>query len=322
MAFTYPPGGFTFASLNDVELTGLVANDLAKWNGTDWVVDHSRPGTLLSPQSITTDGGINIYTPLVTVNDSGYDLSAPSALPVSFDKNTQITGVLFTYSGNLNKIGQKPWGEYVANPGWQYRMAIYNSDPVTGLPSTLRYDNPTVVTIPALDEAGGASSGQVGWNSLTHNVPANTPVWITIISVPKVWPNWANGFSEQDLYLYDAGTSTFVVSAAANAGRIKAATGQGFFNNLAPIATLPLPPQSIFTFGNQPKRNALSFTGANPFSYAAFGGPVATNITTFAYPANWPSRQFEWPPSSGTYFQYAHVPMQPGFLPLIVGKLN
>jgi hypothetical protein len=322
MAFTYPPGGFTFASLNDVNVTGLVVNDTLRWNGTDWVVDDSRPGTLLSPQKVETDGGINVYTPLVTVNDSGYDLSAPSALPISFDKDTKITGVLFTYSSNLNKIGQKPWGEYVANPGWQYRMAIYNSDPVTGLPTTLRYDNSTVVTIPAADESGGAASGQVGWNSLTHVVPANTPVWITIISVPKVWPNWANGFKEQDTYLYDAGTSTFIQSNAANAGRIKAATGQGFFNNLLPISTLPIAPQSIFVFNNQPRRNALGFFGVNPFDYSSFGGPVASNISTFTFPSNWPSRSFEWPPSSGTYHQYAHVTQQPGFMPMIVGQLN
>lgn len=328
MAFTYPPssgggGAVNFDDLQDVDLDGLLTTDVVSYDGTKWVVNHSRAGTLLTPQTIATDAGINLYTPLVQVGgNNAYTIDGGSALPISFDKGTTFRGVAFKYQQNLPKNGTTDWGEHRANPGWNYRVALYNSDPVTGLPTTLRLDWPDVISIPALDEPGGQQGGITGWDGFNHYVPANTPVWVTIIAVPMVWPGWEDGFIEENSYKYDEIAETFVVSTDPDAGRIRAAFGTAFTNALAPISTLPMPPQTIYQWGNTPARNVLRYVGFNAFDYSDFGGPTATDINTYDFTGNWQSWYSEWPPMSGIQHEYVYVASESGVLPIIEGQLD
>ena len=254
MAFTYYPGG----------------------SGTTVT---NPPYSLLTPIKVTSTPAI--FTPRVaTSTQNAQSFGQGGALPFNFEVGTDINAILVSYSNNKPRDGFTFNGNPGINPGWQLRCFVFNTDSVTGLPTTLRNDLGVQYLQNTSD--GASENGLVGWE-FGNYVPANTPIWVLIAAQPKWDSNLPNGFFDGTTYSWD-GSNWNQDNAG---GHIVAPNSTSWSTELDPIISLPLLEKSIYAFGNNPVKLNVASNYGPMYDYSGFGGPTAINLATSTAPTTW-----------------------------------
>jgi hypothetical protein len=303
MAFTYPSNPVTLDALNGVSTAGALTNQALVYDGTNWV-PAGPLGSLLEPQSVKA--GTRQYTiPRVGIHHDSYKPIAAEgrALPLCFDVPTSIWAFHVPYYFNPNRNGTNFYGQSVSNPGWQVRVYVYATDPVTGLPTTKLFASDTA-TVPALDNGGQASEGVYVEVNPNYQLAANTPVWCAVVWQPVFDAAFPTGWNPNTKYKYTGGAWTADETGAYIGGpfQLEATT------SLSPLSDIPLVPWVQDVFGLPFGRNSLWYP-VTLWDFDGAGAQVATNISTWAGHTTWPSLTREWIPGSGNNVTFSHAPI-------------
>ena len=235
--------------------------------------------SLLKPY--TSANHVQFFTPRVAYdNQYNNDLTASGALPFCFDNPTDLVDVAVKFKNNPSMNGSINGINYV-NPGWEVRALIYNSDPVTKLPTTL-FQDLGAQFVDNSDNIG--TEGIIEWGC-NYYLESNHVYWILLASQPKKADELPNGWNPNEKYSYDGGWG--VDSAG---GFVKSPNVESFTNQLDPIQKLPSPLDQVFMFGNTLGKNGIACTGFGPlFDFTMYGAPAAIDVRTATPPSTWPN---------------------------------